>query len=203
VLALVLTVDSQRATSGIVFLASSCIFAVRPIYPALVGAVLLLGSCKIQRTPLSYIDHQAIPEELLEASRSELEGRLRSTVPLMQEGAPRAIAGALRPARDVDFLDAEGGPDLRTPAQIGESLARLAAGREVEMRAPVIVVAPGNDVAWFRTAYELRGPEGGMEEVRFTGVWARRDGEWLLVQGHLSPFRAPAPADLRPAAEAG
>jgi hypothetical protein len=157
-----------------------------PRFWPLAVLALLQGACTIEQTPQQYIDHLSPPGAELEASRDELTVRLLSTAPALERRDRSSIAGALAPETDVFVLGPRPGLELTTSRAVIDTLVALTAESEVEIGETVVTVSPGNDVAWFRAAYELSG--GGAEDsvLLFTGVFVRAEGDWRLSQGHLS-----------------
>lgn len=71
-----------------------------------------------------------------------------------------------------------------------------------EVKALRIHRARLEDVAWFSALLDdcalFDGKEGCWKDVRWTGVAEKREGAWVLVQGHLSFTADPAKAAIAP-----
>ncbi len=156
-----------------------------------VAAVLALGACTIERTPEEYIDRQLPSEAAQEAMRTELADRLRLTAAALQRANATAAVVALAPAADVVVLNSTEGRELRSTEEIVAMIAASTAGASVRVEEPEVRLDAESRVAWFRTVYHVTDAEGEERAVDFTGVFGRRQGEWRLVQGHLS--RRPQP----------
>src|SRR5690606_35064488 len=100
------------------------------------------------------------------------------------------VVAALTPANEIQGF----GPELSEPVDDATSLASALTSavdrRSVTIGDLQVNVGPQNNVAWFRAAYDL---DGGAAELRFSGVFLRQEGEWRLVQGHVSPPITPEP----------
>ena len=61
---------------------------------------------------------------------------------------------------------------------------------KISVRDRVIKVHSSGSVAWFSEIYDLnfvmQDEPGSLKGVRYTGVMESRDGNWMIVQGHLS-----------------
>jgi len=164
----------------------------------LLGAALLAG-CKIEQTPPEFIDHRETPAEEREATRQELQDRLRSMIPALRGGGPGPISAALSPAEEAVVIGPTAGEEIRGPDGVIQAFQTLFARPDVRFEEIFVRVSPRNDVAWFRAS--LRDSR---EVTRFSGVFIRFEGQWKLLEGHLSRPPATDPAgDPPPPAEAG
>jgi hypothetical protein len=161
---------------------------------SVVFAAAVLGGCKIEQTPREFIDHRDTALIELQAAEDELRARLHSAAnALRREDADQAVA-SLSPAGEIFVYGLTGSAE--GPGQLRGILSNVAEGRALEVADLEVVIGPRNQVGWFRT--ELRaGAEGAI--VRFSGVFVRMEGEWRLLQGHLSQPLTPVPDPDLPA----
>lgn len=166
-------------------------------------ATLLGSACKVQRTPMEYIDHQDPIAVLREAAADELQDRLLALGQALNRGDPAEAFQALAPAADAYLIAADREAVLAGEAPIAGALGELATPEgSVHLRAVEVTVGPGANVAWFRARLENAGAADS-SAYRLTGVYVRGDeGEWRLVQAHLSaatpPTTLPEPDSLPP-----
>ena len=159
------------------------------------GTLLLLASCKVESTPVDYIDRATSAE----AGRTEAEAEVRDRVLAMGQALGRRSSAdallALAPARDVFVVGLDSvGSQASGPAQIGAILDSLVA-RPVPLltRDVVVHVAPRANVAWFHAVLDGEGEE--TPALRMTGVYELNEGAWQLVEAHLSaPLTPPSPS---------
>ncbi|MEX2571133.1 MAG: nuclear transport factor 2 family protein [Gemmatimonadota bacterium] len=168
--------------------------------PAALGA-LFLAACTIEQTPERYIDRETTPVGEIETSRQELTARLLSSAVAVRRGDRIGLVAALSPTTDaVVLLSGDGSEETALGrGEVVETIIRLASGAEVAMDDPLVTVAEPNNIAWFLARYRLLDDQDVESGLNFSGVFIRQDGEWRLVQGHLSPsvspnLRAPPPS---------
>jgi ketosteroid isomerase-like protein len=69
-----------------------------------------------------------------------------------------------------------------------ESMMQAFDAERPTRREETLQVHPSGDVAWFSTVFDLETSVGGelgtFEGLRTTGLIAKRDGRWLLLQCH-------------------
>jgi hypothetical protein len=162
----------------------------------------LLAACRIDRTPQELID----PMNPAVVDNRESEREVAARVGLFRESLSRGsrsdAVAALLPLPDAHVIGADG---HRGRPRFGEA-GVLAALEAVEIPDGGVVRMPDlrvqtdlrDRMAWFATHLELlpAGAGGGApERLRMSGVLRRLEGEWRLVQLHLSR----AAADLTPA----
>ncbi len=164
---------------------------IRPTAVA-VCASLLASACKIERTPPEYIDHRAPIAATRGAAAEELQDRLSAIGQALNRGDSDEALRALAPTPDA-YMIAPGREAVLTGEEIAGTLAELASlPSPLELRNVVITVGPRANVAWFRAEMHYPGADSG-SSFRFSGLYLRGDeGEWRLVQGHLSTATAPA-----------
>ena len=170
---------------------------------AAAAALLVLAACKVAETPQKYLD----PQDPAAVERSESEQDIVARVSAFREALARGdranAVSALGPTTDtyvmgVDFND--GRP--RYGAQgITDALADLRLPSGAVARTPDLRVEASTregGLAWFATHLEVLpvvGAGGEPQWLRASGVFTRREGDWRLLQLHLSRAEAPAPAD--------
>lgn len=169
---------------------------------AAAAALLVLAACKVEQTPQEYLD----PTDPAAVERSESEQDIVARVSAFREALARGdraqAVSALGPTADtyvmgVDFNDgrprygaqgiADALADLRMPAG---SVARMP-----DLRVQASTREGGQ--AWFATHLEVMqvaGPATATEPqwLRVSGVFTRHEGDWRLLQLHLSRARMPA-----------
>ncbi|MEX2582520.1 MAG: nuclear transport factor 2 family protein [Gemmatimonadota bacterium] len=170
----------------------------RPYQITVIPAVALLASCTIEETPQQYIDHLTTPAAEIGASQDEIMARLLSTGPALQRRDRSSLTGALAPSPDLYVIGPRPGEELTTAQALVDTLSTLVRSAEIGVGETVVSIGPGNDVAWFRTSYEVSGGEPGDEALSFSGVFVREGGEWRLSQGHLSSATRPSPPPAEP-----
>jgi ketosteroid isomerase-like protein len=166
------------------------------------AALLLLAACKVAPTPQEYLD----PRDPAAVERSESEQDIVARVSAFREALARGdradAVTALGPAADtyvmgVDFND---GRPRYGPQGIADALADLqlpsgAVARMPDLRVQASTREGGQ--AWFATHLELLpvvGAGGEPQWLRASGVFTRHEGDWRLLQLHLSRAESPAPA---------
>jgi ketosteroid isomerase-like protein len=162
-------------------------------FGSLVLAALLLGACRIERTPQEYIDHRTPVVQVRQAAADELNARLLAVGQALFQGDSGAVMAALALAPDAyvittgDTLPAAGAEEIR--AALEAYLARTQQMRLGDVR---VTIGPRGTTAWFR-ADLLATVDAGREHLRVTGVLVQGDdGGWELAQAHLSyPTAAP------------
>lgn len=171
----------------------------RRFLPALCIPLVLLGGCRIERTPSAYIDRLESPEEEIRAATEELLDRLLSTGPSLQRRNLGDVSIALAPHAELSGI----GPDaeiVRGDTELLRLLDETTAGRNVAIEDVRVEIEPGSDVAWFRSVLVVSGDSVDAGRMPFTGVFVHEDGEWRLRQSHLSGPITP-PADSLPPAD--
>ncbi len=165
----------------------------------------ILGACRVEPTPSEFFDQQRqVPTER-ELAADELSERLALlAAALSRADASGALATlVLTPGA---FVIGPEEPELRSGTQAAlEALERITAAGPVEMiiREMRVSVGPRASMAWFAAHLEpLVLPEEGEapKALRMTGVFARPEGFWQVVQLHMSYPAAAASASPHPAA---
>ena len=162
---------------------------------------ILLAGCRIEQTPAEYIDVLEIPQDDLAASQAELTDRLLSTALSLQRRNLNDLLAALLPAPDVVGYGPGEDQRITDPASLSFTLSEPTAGRMVSIEDLAVEVGPRNHVAWFRARYLVTDDADDPEERLFSGVFLRREGEWYLVQAHVSAPLSPTPPPSEAAAD--
>jgi hypothetical protein len=150
-------------------------------------ALLTLGACKIERTPVRYVDHPSPTERQRADAESELQDRLLSLGPALSGGRVTEALIALSPADDAYVLGPDQGETVTGAGQIESLLASLGSrSLDVEIRDVEVTVGPIANAAWFRAAVDVPGHTRAGSGLRVTGVFIRHEGAWHLVQAHVS-----------------
>lgn len=168
------------------------------------AALLLLAACKVAPTPQEYLD----PRDPAAVERSESEqdivARVSAFRQALADGNHAEAVAALGPTADtyvmgVDFND---GRPRYGPQGMADALAdlRLPPGvvRTPDLRVQASTREGG--LAWFATHMGWLAAVGGTGEtqwLRASGVFTRREGDWRLLQLHLSRAEPPAPDSAR------
>jgi hypothetical protein len=172
------------------------------------ATLLALGACTVERTPQEYLD----PRDPAAVERREAEEELALRVGAFREALARgdrtSAVAALVPAPEthvigVDFND---GRPRFGPVGVAEALSDLQLPAGAVARTPDLRVESGTRegaLGWFATHLQVLPVVAGGEPqwLRISGVFARREGDWRLVELHLSRAHAP-PAPRPDSAEA-
>lgn len=145
-----------------------------------------LAGCRIEPTPAEYIDVVDIPEDDLSASADELSDRILSTASSLERRNLNDLLSALTPAPEVFGFGVGEGELITDPTTLGYTLSQATGGRDVSLSDLNVEVGPRNNAAWFRSLYSVQGEDEEPYQVRFSGVFMRIQGEWRLVQAHVS-----------------
>lgn len=176
--------------------------------PAVMCTALLMSACKVERTPVEYIDHRASVAAVRDAAAEELHARLLAMGQALNRGDASEALQALSPASDAYVIIPDQEAILTGEEQIATALDGFAnLEGSVRMSEVQVNVGPRATVAWFRAQLER---SGGMSDapLRISGVYVRGDeGGWRLAQAHLSMITVapdPIPSDsLAPSPASG
>lgn len=162
-------------------------------------ATLLASACKVERTPPEYIDHRQPIAAVRDEAVEELQDRLLAMGQALNRGDSFEALQALSPMPDAYVLTAAGDAVFTGEEQIAGALTQFASlPGEVSMSDLRVNVGPRANVAWFRAQIAHSGATGE-GPFRITGVYLRGDeGEWRLVQAHLSIATSAATDSLAP-----
>jgi hypothetical protein len=164
-----------------------------------VAALLSLAACTVERTP----DDVLNPRDPSQVERRDAEQDVAIHVNAFLQALARGDRGqavsAMSPVTDAYVMGVDGN-DGR--ARFGtDGLAAAIAELEIPAnslpRTPDLRVQadPRRGTAWFAGFVEMFPASGEQpERVRMSGVFGRQEGEWRLVQIHISrPGAPPAP----------
>lgn len=167
---------------------------------ALAVALLALAACRVDRTPDEYLN----PRDPAEVERREAENEIAARVGAFREALARGshadAVGALEPAVDTHVMGIgpnDGRPRFG-PLGLAAALEELELPRGAVARTPDLRVEADarEGLAWFATHVEVLpvvGAGGAPQRLRVSGVFTRREGDWRLVEVHLSRAWAPPP----------
>lgn len=180
-------------------------------YPcAVLASVLLLAGCKIQRTPPEILDPGADAQQEQQESQSELQTRVVAFNEALGRGDQGAALLALNPAPDARVMTPRG--EVGSPWEGREAVTAMLDslfpddGTAISAPDLRVEVNARRTTGWFSTHLELAPEAAGDSVARrlgMSGVFAREEGEWRLVQIHLSRPDPAQPADTTAADSAG
>jgi hypothetical protein len=169
------------------------------------SALLLLSACKVERTPRQYLSGR----EPAEAERQNAEGEIRARVSALgqalENGDEAGALLALAPAAEVYAIGPTGSASLVGPEGVQEMVREMVreAPAVTEMADLRVTMGPRARVGWFVAVVRVQRADtagAGDDYLRMSGVYLRSEGEWRLVQAHLSrPPTPPAPPPSPPA----
>ncbi|HYW14323.1 MAG TPA: nuclear transport factor 2 family protein [Longimicrobium sp.] len=169
------------------------------------AALLALAACSVERTPQEYLD----PRDPAAVERRESEEELAARVGAFREALARGnradALAALSPTADAHVMGVQfnDGRPRFGPQGIADALASLRLPTGAVARTPDLRVQAATregGLGWFATHLELLpvvGAGGEAQWLRASGVFLRREGEWRLLELHLSKAEAPAPVPAR------
>ncbi len=154
-----------------------------------------IASCRIEQTPEHFIDNQATPVDEIITAEAEVRRRILALGVAIQRRDAFGVTSALAPHADLIVIGPEDGQLLSTPEEISSSLVQLANnGASISVGDVDVSIFPRMAGASFRTDFTSGAADGTGSEFRFTGVFIRLEGEWRLLQGHISRPAAITPA---------
>ncbi|MBW3571456.1 MAG: nuclear transport factor 2 family protein [Gemmatimonadetes bacterium] len=167
--------------------------------PALAAALLALSACRVEPTPDEYLN----PRNPAQVERREDEREIAARVSAFSEALARggqADAGSVllaTPAAHVFGIGLNEGRPRFGPLGVAAAIADLELPQGAVARTPDLrVQADGRGLAWFATHVEVLpvvGAGGEPQRLRVSGVFIQREGDWRLVQLHLSRAETPEP----------
>lgn len=178
---------------------------------ASVAALLALAACSVERTPQEYLD----PRDPAAVERQESEEELAARVGAFREALARGnrqdAVQALTPSADAHVIGVQfnDGRPRFGPQGVADALATLQLPTGAVARTPDLRVQAATregGLGWFATHLELLpvvGTGGQQQWLRVSGVFMRREGQWRLLELHLSKAEAAAPARADTARAAG
>ena len=172
----------------------------RPLAAAAALGVAL-SACdfvKVERTPRTFYTQREPARVDPQEDAAELRARLRNFADELSHGnTPRALT-ALNPREDVLVIGAREGEGIARIGVRGLAGALDSAGVPVPSVARTpdlrVQVASRETTGWFSAPIQFLTLSGQAPPrwLRATGVFAREQGEWKLVEIHLShPWAAP------------
>jgi hypothetical protein len=160
-----------------------------------VGCLLALTACRIEQTPQQYIDRQDSPADQMLASEAENTRRLASLSGALEGRNLVEVGGALNLDPEAVVVGLSPGAELRRADETAAALDSIVGGASLSSGDIAVTVGPQNDLAWFQAEFASVDPELG-SGFQFSGVFRRVEGEWRLLQGHISPTLAvPSPQE--------
>jgi len=168
---------------------------------ALPAALLALAACEVNQTPARVLN----PRDPSAVEQRDAEQEIAARVGAFREALLRGDRGgavdALAPVGTAHVMGprANDGRALLGPDGLRATLDALALPTGAVARTPDLhVEADAQDgTGWFATHLELFpvAQGGQVERLRVSGVFARQEGTWRLIEMHLSrPEAPPAPA---------
>ncbi|HEX2209994.1 MAG TPA: nuclear transport factor 2 family protein [Longimicrobium sp.] len=172
--------------------------------PALAAALLALSACRVERTPDEYLNPRNPAQVERRDDENEIAARVARFTEALARGSETEAVQVVLPAPEAHVMGtgANDGRPRFGPLGLAAAIADLqlpqgAVGRTPDLR----VEADGRGMAWFATHVEVLpvvGAGGEPQRLRVSGVFNEREGDWRLVEIHLSRAEAPLPAMLRP-----
>lgn len=172
--------------------------------PALAAVLLALTACRVDRTPDEYLN----PRNPAQVERRDAENEIAARVARFSEalaggGQAQAVEVLLpTPEAHVIGIGFNGGRPRFGPLGLAAAISDLDLPQGAVARTPDLrVESDGRGMAWFATHLELLpvvGAGGQPQRLRVSGVLNQREGDWRLVQLHLSRAEMPPPATPRP-----
>lgn len=175
----------------------------RRLFPAAAAALTLaLGACdlvKVERTPRGFYTQRDPARIDQQDAANEIRARVRNFADELARGNRSRALASINPTEDVLVIgsDASGGVARIGPRGLADALDSIALATPAVARTPDLRVQVGlrEQTGWFSTPIEFMsadGAAGKAEWLRASGVFSQQNGEWRLVQIHLSrPFAAP------------
>lgn len=155
-------------------------------------AALLVAGCQIEPTPSEYIDSVAVADQDIGNAEEEITARLRLTAPALERRNLNGVLAALTPSSNLEGWGPISDEPIQDANTLSFALAALTAGRQVGIDELVVRMSPRNTESWFIIRYRVVGEEEEYN-VRFSGVFLSQQGEWRLVQAHISRATEPDP----------
>jgi hypothetical protein len=157
--------------------------------------VVVSAGCRIEQTPEEYIQHRVPLAAEVEATREEIDDRVRAAARALEPGSRSQVVAALAPAGDFVGIGPGSGEERATSEEFVGALERQIGERgRVVVEVVEVRVSPGNTVGWFVSTLRLEEPGGEPAVVRFSGVYLREEGSWRLNQAHVSARATPDPS---------
>jgi hypothetical protein len=171
------------------------------------SALLLLSACKVERTPRKYYTGREPAAVERQHAEEEIRARVSALGQALERGDETGALLALAPAPEVYAIGPEGGATVVGPEGVVEMVRELTreAPASAELQDLRVTLGPRARIGWFAAVVRVQPSDtaGAAEDfLRMSGVYLRSEGEWRLVQAHLShPPTSPAPAQPNPPAD--
>ena len=119
------------------------------------------------------------------AARDEIRAVLDQMIEAQNAGDAARVRSMLSERPDAVHIgtDAE---EWWTSKQVVEAVAAAGIGDGIRAIIDDVGIHIQGDVAWTQARGRFTSPGGGERPVRITGVLAREDGQWRVVQSHAS-----------------
>lgn len=172
--------------------------------PALAAALLALSACRVERTPDEYLNPRNPAQVERRDDENEIAARVGAFAEALARGGQAEAVQVLLPTPEAHVIGIgfNGGRPRFGPLGLAAAIADLQLPQGAVARTPDLrVEADGRGLAWFATHVEVLpvvGAGGQPQRLRVSGVLNQREGDWRLVQLHLSRAEVPAPATPRP-----
>lgn len=161
---------------------------------AAVALLATLSACdlvKVERTPRQFYTQRDPAAVASQEDAQELRARLRNFADELSHGNRGRALTALNPSDEVLVIGAMEGNGVARIGMLGLAAALDSAGIPVPTvaRAPDLrVQLATRETAWFSAPIQFLSTSGTEPPrwLRVSGVFAQQQGEWRLVQIHLS-----------------
>lgn len=166
----------------------------------LAAALLSLAACEVNQTPPQVLNPRNPSQVERRDAEQEIAARVGAFREAMLRGDRAAAVEALSPVGTAHVMGPQGndGRALLGPDGLRATLDSLALPVGSVARTPDMhVEADAQDgTGWFATHLELFpvAQGGTVERLRISGVFARQEGAWRLLQLHVSRPEAPPAA---------
>ncbi|HEX6373737.1 MAG TPA: nuclear transport factor 2 family protein [Longimicrobium sp.] len=171
---------------------------------ALAAALLALSACRVERTPDEYLNPRNPAQVESRDAENEVASRVAAFSEALARGGQADAVAVLAPTAEAHVIGIgpnDGRPRFG-PLGLSAVIADLQLPRGAVARTPDLrVEADGRGLAWFATHVEVLpvvGAGGQPQRLRVSGVLNQREGDWRLVQLHMSRAEVPAAATPRP-----
>jgi hypothetical protein len=172
--------------------------------PALAAALLALSACRVERTPDEYLNPRNPAQVESREAENEVAARVGAFSEALARGGQADAVAVLAPTPEAHVIGIglnDGRPRFG-PLGLATAIADLGLPQGAVARTPDLrVESDGRGLAWFATHVEVLpvvGAGGQAQRLRVSGVFNQREGDWRLVQLHLSRAETPPPATPRP-----
>ena len=174
----------------------------------LAAALLALAACEVNQTPPQVLNPRNPSEVEQRDAEQEIAARVGAFREALLRGDRGAAVEALAPVGTAHVMGPDGndGRALLGTDGLRATLDSLALPTGAVARTPDMHVEADaqEGTGWFATHLELFpvAQGGQVERLRMSGVFARQEGAWRLLQLHLSRPDAPADTTAADSAEA-